>query len=187
MALIATTYLELRSPPTGDPLAALCPDADVAAERLTPTDYLALWTAVGSPLDWDGRLYLASDTLRDLLADPRTDIYVLRIRGIAAGFCEFNQPDAPDSEIKYFGLLPVFLGQRLGPYLLDAALRAHWTKVTPRRIWLHTDTWDDQRALPLYLRAGFHVFAGHDLPDNAIEADYRAAIGLPPHHRHSQT
>ena len=178
MSLIPTTYLEMLRPPEGAPLPAPLPDTTIAIEQLTYDDYIALWGAVGRPLDWDGRLMMPRAAVEALLAGPLTDIHVLRLGGVAAGFCEFNRPDPPDSAIKYFGLTPEFQGRRLGPHLLDAALRAHWRTVNPRRIWLHTDTWDDARALPMYERAGFKVFARHDLPETAVEADYRAPIGL---------
>ena len=179
MVLIPTTYLEMLRPPEGSPLAAPVPvpGVTVIAERLSFKDYMPLWQSVGEPLDWDGRLLMPREAVETLLANPHTDIQVLRVGSTTAGFCEFNRPDPPDSEIKYFGLKPEFQGKRLGRHLLDAALRAHWAVANPRRIWLHTDTWDDARALPLYERAGFRVFARHDLPETALEA-HRAAIGL---------
>lgn len=70
--------------------------------------------------------------------------------------------DTPSSragaiELAYFGLIPAFIGQRLGPYLLDVAIRAAWAR-EPSRVWLHTCTLDHPRALATYDRAGFRVF-----------------------------
>ena len=53
-----------------------------------------------------------------------------------------------------FGLVPAMQGMKLGPFLLDRALRAVWQN-GPRRIWLHTDTNDHPRAATVYARAGF--------------------------------
>jgi hypothetical protein len=55
-------------------------------------------------------------------------------------------------------------------------LRQHWKTNNPHRVWLHTDTGDDRRALPLYERIGFRVFARLDLPEITTEEEYRAVI-----------
>ena len=112
----------------------------------------------------------------DRLRSPGAEIFIVRIQGDAVGLREFNQRESLGGEIVYFGLSPAFQGRRLGPYLLDVALRQHWQSNTPRRVWLHTDTWDDPRALPLYQRVGFRVVAKLDLPETATEDDYRSAI-----------
>jgi GNAT superfamily N-acetyltransferase len=88
--------------------------------------------------------------------------------------------DPPDAEVKYFGLIPTAQGRGLGPFLLDASLRSYWQTEQPRRLWLHTDTWDHPKAMGLYARMGFQRFAVHDLPASATHQDYRTAIGLTP-------
>lgn len=148
----------------------------VASERPAYDQYMRLWRSVGDPLDWDGRLIVPQADVEAVLRSPSAEIFIVRLQGNAVGLCEFNQRESLGSEIVYFGLSPAFQGRRLGPYLLDVALRQHWKSNTPRRVWLHTDTWDDPRALPLYQRAGFRVFAMLDLPETATEEDYRSAI-----------
>jgi GNAT superfamily N-acetyltransferase len=176
MGLVATTYLELRHPPVGDPLAAPGGDVTVAAERPAYDEYMRLWRSVGVPLDWDGRLILPVEEVEAILVSPSAEIFVARFRGEAAGLCEFNKSEPLGSEIVYFGLSPAFQGRRLGPYLFDVALRQHWKTNSPHRVWLHTDTWDNPRALPLYKRVGFRVFATLDLPETTTEEEYRAVV-----------
>ena len=79
--------------------------------------------------------------------------------GMTAG----RRPAPPQSqeaeesvEIAYFGLLPEFLGLGLGGHLLTEATRAAWA-LHPRRIWLHTCTFDHPAALPNYQARGFHI------------------------------
>jgi ribosomal protein S18 acetylase RimI-like enzyme len=176
MVLVATTYLELTHPPAGDPLVAPSGEVTVAVERPAYDEYMRLWRSVGDPLDWDGRLITPAEEVEASLASPNVEIFVARFRGEAAGLCEFIKSEPLGSEIVYFGLSPAFQGRRLGPYLLDVALRQHWKANSPHRVWLHTDTWDDPRALPLYKRAGFHVFVTLDLPETTMEEEYRAAV-----------
>ena len=176
--LVPTTYLELTAPPSGAPLVSPQVGLSVVREPMTVDDYLALYVAVGGPLGWDGHILMPRDTLAKLLASPLTALFILRIEGEPAGFCEFIAEDQPDAEIKYFGLVPAMQGRRLGPYLLDTAIRDYWFSQEPRRLWLHTDTWDSPKALKTYLRAGFRIFATRGFLATATHDDYRAAIGL---------
>jgi GNAT superfamily N-acetyltransferase len=82
----------------------------------------------------------------------------LRLEREPVGLCEFDGVGKGDIELKHFGLIPGAQGYRLGPYLLDWALRSIWQD-RPGRIWLHTDTNDHPKARSVYARAGFNVFA----------------------------
>jgi ribosomal protein S18 acetylase RimI-like enzyme len=175
MALLHTFFLEHLGPPAGPALKPPIPGLSISAKPLDIDDYLALFREVGGPLGWDGRTEMARDDLAAFLARPTTQIFVLSIDGVRSGFCEFSSTDAPDSEIVYFGLIPSAQGQKLGPYLLDAALRAHWKQHAPHRVWLHTDEWDGPRAVDTYKRAGFRVFGERRLDEDSTYRDYRAA------------
>ena len=179
MAAIPVTYLELRSPPPELLLNVSAGNVSVARERLDIASYMPLWESVGAPWDWYGRKLMTPEAITKVLTSPDTDIYVLRVNGEPAGLCEFNRPDPPDTEIKYYGLIPAAQGRQLGPYLLNFALRGHWRTYAPRRIWLHTDTGDHVRAIATYEQAGFRTFAVHILDDTAHDRHYRTAIGLP--------
>jgi ribosomal protein S18 acetylase RimI-like enzyme len=157
MVELLVTYMEMTAPPAGPALPAPLPEATVARETLPRPDYLRLYRAVGEALQWDLRLGMADDALDQFLADPATDIHLLRLDGAPAGFCETDRAAWPEMEIVHFGLLPSAQGKRLGPYLLDRALRAAWQEGV-RRIWLHTDTNDHAKAIATYERAGFRVY-----------------------------
>ncbi|MGX5800043.1 GNAT family N-acetyltransferase [Bradyrhizobium sp. Arg314] len=158
MVDLLVTYMEMPAPPRGAPRASPLPGAMMARERLGPCSYLDLYRAVGGPVQWDQRLRMAEVELETVLAATSTHIHVLRVDGEAAGFCEFNNVGEAAIELVHFGLVPAFQGKRLGPFLLDRALRAAWSH-RPERLWLHTDTYDHPAAQSVYGRAGFGVCA----------------------------
>lgn len=154
---LLVTYMEMRNLPEGPALPPPSADLSICEERLSVEDYVALYRAVGTPLDWDSRLRLPQEALVAFLSASSTTIYVLREAGKAIGFCEFDAVDTPDIELTHFGLVPAAYGRRLGPFLLDTALRAVWGEAT-RRLWLHTDTKDHAKAQATYARAGFAAY-----------------------------
>ncbi|SFO80982.1 Acetyltransferase (GNAT) domain-containing protein [Mesorhizobium sp. NFR06] len=158
MVDLLVTYMEMLAPPRGAPPAPPLPDAIVARERLDPSSYIDLYRAVGEPVQWDQRLRMPGPELETLLARASTHIQVLRVGNEAAGFCEFNDVGQSAVELVHFGLVPAFQGKRLGPFLLDRALRAAWSH-RPKRLWLHTDTHDHPAAQSVYGRAGFRAYA----------------------------
>ncbi|MEW6632789.1 MAG: GNAT family N-acetyltransferase [Pseudomonadota bacterium] len=158
MVDLLVTYMEMLAPPFGDPFEAPLPGAFVARETLDRSRYLELYHAVGGPVQWDQRLRMPVADLEMLLASPSTHLNVLRVDGETAGFCEFNGVGQPEVELVHFGLVPAFQGRRLGPFLLDRALRRAWS-YQPERLWLHTDTHDHPAAQSVYRRAGFKAYA----------------------------
>jgi ribosomal protein S18 acetylase RimI-like enzyme len=159
MVDLFVTYLEMTSPPSGLALSPASTGTTIQREVLDPSQYLALYRAVGEPLQWDQRLRMPADDLRDFLSRSSTLVYVLRVEGQAVGFCEFDGVGGAEVELVHFGLVPAFQGRKLGPCLLDRALREIWS-YAPQRIWLHTDTNDHPKAKSTYQRAGFRIYAG---------------------------
>ncbi|WP_421580028.1 GNAT family N-acetyltransferase [Shinella sp. M31] len=164
---LLVTYMELREPPAGRP-APHVPAFPLAfqSERLSVEDYLVLYREIGTPLTWDSRLHMPQAVLAAFLSAPSTATFVLREADQAIGLCEFDAADTDEIELTHFGLVPAAYGRRIGPWLLDTALRAIWREAT-RRIWLHTDTNDHPRAQATYRRAGFEVYKEQfeDFPD----------------------
>ena len=157
MVQLLVTYMQMRVRPAGEPLPSPVENAVLAPERLEAEQFLSLYRAVGEPLRWDQRLRMPADDLDAFLRSPSTAIYILRVGGRAVGLCEFDRIDTADIELTHFGLIPEMQGRRLGPYLLNGALRAIWDRA-PDRVWLHTDEWDHAKAQETYHRAGFSVF-----------------------------
>jgi ribosomal protein S18 acetylase RimI-like enzyme len=157
MVDLLVSYMAMTAPPAGATVPAPSGNVVVVRERPARADYLALYRAVGDAVQWDQRLRLPDAELDALLRDDSTHVYVLRCDGVASGLAEFERVGSDDVEMVNFGLVPAMQGRKLGPFLLDRALRAVWQH-RPRRIWLHTDTNDHPKAVGTYERAGFSVY-----------------------------
>jgi GNAT superfamily N-acetyltransferase len=94
-------------------------------------------------------------------------VNVLWVDGVPAGLAELDRRDLPDVELAYFGIMPEFIGQGLGRFLLDWAIHHAW-RARPRRFWVHTCDLDHPRALEVYQKAGFRIY------------DRQTALATPP-------
>jgi len=157
MAKLTTvvSYLEMQGAPSLPPLPAPRNDLTVLrAVRPTTSFYRFLYDRVGAPWLWTDRRRLADGELRLILDDDRVEVWVLYAGGVPAGYVELDRRLPEEIELAYFGLMPEFIGARLGPWLLDWAIARAWS-YGPRRFWVHTQTLDHPRALSLYQERGF--------------------------------
>jgi GNAT superfamily N-acetyltransferase len=120
--------------------------------------YRYLYETVGKPYIWVERTRMSDETLTAIVQDERVEIYVLYSEGAPAGYAELDFRKLPDAELAYFGLLPDFIGRGLGGFLLATAIDIAWSKPI-ERLWVHTNTLDHPRALPLYQQMGFVAYA----------------------------
>jgi GNAT superfamily N-acetyltransferase len=160
MALIddVITYLEMRARPVLPRIPApLTKLALMRAEECTVSFYRYLYETVGTPWLWYERRLLDDEALLAEIAKPATEIFVLYVGGVPAGYFELDAAAARETELRYFGLVPEFIGRRLGPFLLQAAIDQAWLRPI-ERLWVHTRTFDHPKALGLYQRAGFVVY-----------------------------
>lgn len=153
------TYLEMREQPVRPtvPSPGFAKLALMRAEKPTLDFYRFLYGCVGKGLNWTERLIMSDDDLQMIIHDPLVEVYVLYLGGVPAGYVELDRRERNEIELVYLGLSPDFTGRGLGPYLLDWAIHTAWSH-SPERLWLHTCTLDDPRALPLYQRAGFVAY-----------------------------
>jgi GNAT superfamily N-acetyltransferase len=152
------TFLEMTTPPTRPARPAPRGDLEIHRARApTVSFYRYLYAAVGEHWTWTVRRCLSDAALAAILRDPKVEVNVLWVAGVPAGYAEFDRRTPPDIEIGYFGLMPEFIGQGLGGYLLDWAIHHAW-RMQPRRLWLHTCDLDHPRALGLYQRSGFRIY-----------------------------
>jgi GNAT superfamily N-acetyltransferase len=174
------TYLEMTARPLRPPVPL--PAGKLAllrAERCTVSFYRFLYGTVGAPWLWFERLVWSEAKLAALIEKPEVEIFVLYVGGVPAGFYELDRSDATDIELAYFGLMPEFIGRGYGAYLLRAAVDAAWQH-NPRRLWVHTCTYDHPRALGVYQRAGFVVYRREPV----VFDDPRLAGALPRDYDH---
>lgn len=157
------TYLEMRARPVlprvPAPLGKL---ALIRAESCNVSFYRYLYEAVGTPWLWYERRLLDDEALATQITKDTTEIFVLYVGGVPAGYFELDAGDPRETELAYFGLIPEFIGRRLGPFLLQAAIDRAWTRAIDR-LWVHTRTFDHPRALGYYQHAGFVVYARRPL------------------------
>lgn len=152
---VVVTYLEMRGPPGHEPVAR--PRGNVAIVRAAPPTasyYRFLYNGVGENWLWHERRRLPDADLRAIVAHPAVEVWVLYWNGTPAGYFEIDRRDPRDTDLAYFGLMPEFIGLRLGPWLLDQAIRIGWQGAV-RRLLVNTCTFDHPKALPLYLSMGF--------------------------------
>jgi GNAT superfamily N-acetyltransferase len=153
------TYLEMLERPAGRrvpaPLEKL---ALMRAENSTVSFYRYLYNAVGEPWLWFERRMIDDAALAAQIHKATIEIFVLYVRGVPAGFFELDIALPRETKLCYFGLVPEYIGRRLGPYLLQAAIDQAWSRPLDR-LWLHTSTFDHPKALGVYQQAGFVVYA----------------------------
>ena len=161
------TYLEMTGPPLGAPLPPP-PGIEVRrAFRPTTGFYRYLYDAIGADWLWYDRKLLDDESLAAIIHDPEVEVNVLWAQGVPAGLAELDFRGPPDVELAYFGVLPDFIGQGLGRFLLDWAVHHVW-RSRPRRFWVHTCDLDHPRALGVYQKGGFRVY------------DQRTVMATPP-------
>jgi GNAT superfamily N-acetyltransferase len=155
---VTTWYLEMldrddlqRSPaPAGDVRV-------MRAEVPSPELNRFLYTAVGGQWYWIERLGWDYARWQQWLDEPAVETWVLYVCGTPAGYVELEAQQEGNLEIAYFGLLPGFVGQGLGGYLLSVGIERAWD-MGARRVWVHTCSLDGPHALANYQARGMRVY-----------------------------
>lgn len=153
---VVVTYLERTEPPEGEPVPAPEGVRVMRANPPTVGFYRFLYDAVGQRWRWTDRQALDDDELGRIVQHPDVHVHVLYRQGTPAGYVELDYR-GEEVQIAYFGLLPECIGQGLGRFLMDWALREAWTQA-PGRIWVHTCTDDHPEALAFYRKNGFVAY-----------------------------
>ncbi len=153
------TFLEMVEPPSLKPAKPLGGPALslLRVEKPTVAFYRFLYNTIGAEWLWFERRLMRDAKLESIIQDPKVEVWVLYCGGQPAGYAELDfrlQTSREAVDLSYFGLMPAFIGQRLGPFLLNAALQRAWS-TKPRRVTVNTNSMDHPRALPLYQRFGF--------------------------------
>lgn len=156
------TALEMREPPAD--LRRLTPEDDVPIQLVrwkdcTPEKYRVLYKRVGGPWLWWARLKKNDAELSEIMSDSRVHLFAVVDRArVEIGIVELDFRTEGECEIVFFGLIPGATGKGLGKWLMRKALQMAWAKGVSR-VWLHSCTTDDPRAVPFYMARGFKPFA----------------------------
>jgi ribosomal protein S18 acetylase RimI-like enzyme len=152
--LLPVTITHLALAPADWTRRGMPPDiaVDIAQER-TPTAslYLDLYDRVGRDWLWYERRLLGEEKLAALLNRPGHELHIARHDSALVGYFELYA-----DEIVFFGLVPHYIGRRIGPWLLDRAIERGFTRGAQELV-LNTNTVDHPRALDTYRKAGFRV------------------------------
>ncbi|MSP52466.1 MAG: GNAT family N-acetyltransferase [Alphaproteobacteria bacterium] len=155
------TFLEMTAAPQLPPVATpALKMALLRANRPTVSFYRYLYDAVGKPWMWTDRKRLRDSELRPIIEDPSVEIFVLYVEGVPAGYAEIDRRRSPEINLAYFGLVPEFIGRKLGWYFLNWVVRYCWgLRPAPSRLTVNTNNLDHRRALSLYQTVGFVPYA----------------------------
>ena len=156
------TALEMREAPEG--LRRLVPEVDVPVQMVrwkdtAPEKYRKLYRRVGAPWIWWSRLAKSDAELAAIIHDPHVQLYAVIDRaGVEVGMLELDFRADGECEIAFFGLIPGATGKGLGKWLMRRTLQLAWAPGV-NRVWVHTCTLDDAKALPFYVGQGFAPYA----------------------------
>ena len=143
--------------------------------------YRYLYDTVGEKWTWIERRLLDDNNLQKLIRSSNVEIYILYVDDNVAGFGEIGWDTASNgSEIKYFGLMPEYIGKRLGPYFLNNIINIAWGR-NPVRLRVNTCDLDHPSALRVYQTSGFNILEEivEKLPDPTT-------VGLPHPQSHQE-
>jgi GNAT superfamily N-acetyltransferase len=147
------TYLEMLERPP----AALVQKPDRwTLQRIDENHgrYRTLFREVGEPWLWFSRAVMPDDKLASILDDPGVEAYALHDGTGDVGLLELDFRAGEEVELSFLGLVPGFIGQGAGRFLMNEAIGRAFAKPI-RRFFVHTCTLDSPGALPFYIRSGF--------------------------------
>lgn len=110
---------------------------------------------VGEGWHWLDRRAWSTAEWTAALEAPGTELWTARAGEMLIGFFLLVRHETV-VEIKLFGLVPEWIGRRVGGWLLTEAIRRAWA-TAPTRVILNTCSLDGPAALPNYLARGFTV------------------------------
>lgn len=116
-----------------------------------------LFTGVGLPWKWYSRLKWSREEWEAYFAGTDSRTFLAFRDKELVGYYELEIQHQQMAEIKFFGLFPQYIGDKLGGHLLSHAVQTAW-KSGVNRIWLHTCTSDHELALSNYQARGFKIF-----------------------------
>lgn len=147
------TYLEMREPPD---LPSIRTPEEWTLQRIGPSRprYRSLFREVGEPWLWFSRAAISDDKLAAILDDPNVEAYALHDGTRDVGLLELDFRSENEVELAFLGLVPGFIGQGAGRFLMNEAIRRAFARPT-QRFFVHTCTLDSAGALAFYIRSGF--------------------------------
>ncbi|RCJ32516.1 acetyltransferase [Nostoc minutum NIES-26] len=155
---VTTWYLEMLDPKQ---LRSSAPgDYQLRIEQAkipSPEFSHFLYSSVGGKYYWIDRLSWNKERWHNYPNRPELETWVAYISGTPAGYIELEMQPQENAEVAYFGILPQFIGQRLGGHLLSVGVKRAW-EIGAKRVWVHTCSLDSPHALANYQARGFQIY-----------------------------
>lgn len=150
------TALAMAAPPPARAEA----DVPLQLERwrdCSPERYRLLYRRIGAPWLWWSRLALDDERLTAIIHDEAVELYAVTDRArVEIGMLELDFRNPGACEIAFFGFVPKATGHGFGKWLMGRALQRAWHgRPGINRVWVHTCTLDDPRAVAFYRAQGF--------------------------------
>jgi GNAT superfamily N-acetyltransferase len=154
---LVTTYLEMQSL---DQLREKRADAPFQVREERKRDWhfnRDLYFRVGEQWGWTDKRPWTDEQWQEYVAAPELRTFAAYYDDTLAGYYELRRDREGGVEIAYFGLLPEFIGRRLGGALLTKAIQTAW-RMSPKRVWVHTCNRDHPQALANYQTRGMVIY-----------------------------
>lgn len=157
---LTTTYLEMTSPEQLSPPRSSPKLSNVIISKVAgpfPELNRFFYATIGGDWYWTDRLPWSYAKWMAYLDRPELETWIVSADGVPAGYCELEKQSDGSVEVAYFGIVRQFTGKGLGGLLLSAGVRRAW-EMGANRVWVHTCTLDDPRALSHYQARGFRIY-----------------------------
>ena len=134
---------------------------DFKVELVQPDNFQInkfFYKKIGKNHHWVDRLIWSDKQWINYTEEKKVKTYILKKKEDLAGYFELIlHEDKNEVEIAYLGLLKEYHNQKLGSYLLSAAIKISFVD-KPNRVWVHTCSLDHKNALNNYLSRGMKIF-----------------------------
>ncbi len=169
MTPVTTYYLEMSDPSQLKP--AVCDDPCFRVEEVSGDRWQinkSLYEIVGKDWKWIDKLPWTNQQWRDYAGSCAIRTFIAYYQTDICGYFELSTHDN-EVEIIYFGLVPDFVGRKLGAPLLTRALNEAW-QMKPKRVWVHTCTLDHPAAMKNYEDRGMTLYKT-ETEDSAVNEE----------------
>ena len=156
---IERNYLEIKSLKDLNISSGL-PDG-YKVQNIKPADFQLnkfFYKNVGKKHHWVDRLNWTEKKWTQYISNQKIKTYVLKKNKDLVGYFELIiHDDKKEVEIAYLGLLEEYQNKKLGSHLLSSAIKNSF-ECNPRRVWVHTCSFDHKNALSNYVARGMKIF-----------------------------
>ena len=134
---VTTTYLEMLDPADLRPRRSDSPDWQIVRAPLDVAVNRQFYYDVGRDWHWIDRLAWDDARWQAYIDQPGLETWIALLGERAIGYFELDMQPGQGIEIAYLGLLPEFIGWRLGGAPLDRRHRAHLADGNASRLGAH--------------------------------------------------